>query len=157
MVPGKRERLWRGILARSAPEAHLELARLDLELPDLELPDLELLARWRAGERAAGEELYRRHLESLRGFFATKCRGAADELARRTLLASAAGGAPPRAGSGFRTHLFALARRELHRYLQQRRGGAPLDFSTVTIAEILAPEIPAPDLTGPGSPGGSSS
>lgn len=149
MVPGKRERLWREILTRSVPATHLEL-------PGLERSDLELLVRWRAGERAAGEELCRRHLESLRGFFATKCRGAADELARRTLLATA-DGAPPRAGSGFRTHLFALARRELHRYLQQRRGGAPLDFSTATIAEILAPEIPAPELTGPGSRGGSSS
>src|SRR4051812_34724160 len=103
MASGTRERLWRSILARSVPPPS----------------DLELLDRWRAGERAAGAELCRRHLDTLRGFFATKCRGDADELAQRTLLASVLESCESRERAGFRTHLFTLARRELYRYLQQ--------------------------------------
>src|SRR5689334_22496854 len=106
MASGKRDQLWRSILTRSAPA--------DVEL------DVELLDRWRAGDRAAGQELSLRHLDTLRGFFATKCRDA-DQLARRTLLAAALAEDPPRERAGFRTYLFTLARHELYRHLQQRR------------------------------------
>ena len=34
--------------------------------------DTELLAAWRAGDQAAGSELFDRHFESLRRFFASK-------------------------------------------------------------------------------------
>ncbi len=115
-----RERLWRAILARSLPAA----------------PDFELLDRWRAGELAAGEELDRRHAGRLGAFFATKCGGDAGELARRTLLAAVRED-PPRDRAGFRTYLFTLARRELHRHLRQRRG-AHLDLSIASIADIMA-------------------
>jgi DNA-directed RNA polymerase specialized sigma24 family protein len=128
MASGKRERLWRSIVTRS------------IAAPAGAPSDLELLDRWRAGERTAGEELCRRHLDSLRGFFATKCRRDADELARRTLLASAVDEDPHPGGarSAFRTYLFTLARRELYRHLEQRRG-AGVDFSITSIAELMAP------------------
>lgn len=124
-----RERLWRSIAARSA-------AARDRDL------DFDLLARWRGGERAAGEELCRRHYPTLLGFFATKCRGEAAALATQTLLASVREPDTERAAGGegrgsFRAHLFSLARRELHRHLQRRRP-EPLDFSTASIEDILA-------------------
>jgi hypothetical protein len=114
-----RARLWRAIVARARP-----------------VPDLELLARWRAGDLLAGEELGRRHEGSLHRFFATKCRGDAAELARRTLRASLDPEDPPRERSSVRALLFALARQELQRYLEQRRGEW-LDLSTTSVAEIL--------------------
>jgi|SRR6185436_12288240 len=120
MASGKRDQLWRSILTRSAPA------------------DVELLDRWRAGDRAAGQELFLRHLDTLRGFFATKCRDA-DQLARRTLLAAALAEDPPRERAGFRTYLFALARHELYRHLQQRRP-VQIDFSIASIAELMADE-----------------
>jgi DNA-directed RNA polymerase specialized sigma24 family protein len=145
-----RERLWRSILTRSADAG----------------ADFELLDRWRAGDRAAGAELCRRHHGALRGFFATKCRGEAAALATETLLSSARAGAPPDERAGFRAYLFALARRELHRHLQQRRDRR-IDFSTASVAELLAPndDAPAapaapaapPAISGPGSRAGSSS
>jgi len=129
-----RERLWRSIAARSIAAVGEATA------PEL---DFDLVARWRGGERAAGEELCRRHYRTLLGFFATKCRGEAAALATQTLLASvrdpddghAAGG---EAGSGsFRAHLFALARGELHRHFQRRRP-EPLDFAVASVASIEA-------------------
>jgi RNA polymerase sigma-70 factor (ECF subfamily) len=124
----KRERLWRAIVARTAPAAS----------------DLELLDRWRAGELAAGEELSRRHAGTLRGFFATKCAtkcgGHDGELARRTLLACVRAEGPPPVRSSFRTYLFTLARRELYGYLQQRHRGRQLDFAIASVADLLAAE-----------------
>ena len=117
----KRERLWRSIVARSVPGA----------------PDFELLDRWRGGDHAAGEELCRRHDGTLRGFFATKCGGGFGELVERTLRAAAHAEDGGGDRSSFRAFLFTHARQELHRHLQQRRG-AYLDFSTTSVADILA-------------------
>jgi DNA-directed RNA polymerase specialized sigma24 family protein len=122
-IARKRERLWSAIAARSAPAARAVLAAPD-----------------RRGERAAGEELCGRYLDRLRGFFATKCGGDADALARRTLIASVGADAPC-ARAGFRAYLFALAREELHRHLRQRRGDG-VDFSVTSVAELRAPGVP---------------
>ena len=120
-IARKRERLWGSIAAWAVPAA----------------PDLELLERWRRGERAAGEELCGRYLDRLRGFFATKCGGDADALARRTLIASV-GADDPRARAGFRAYLFALAREELHRDFRQRRGDG-VDLAVTSVAELRTP------------------
>jgi len=143
-----REQLWRSIAARSLEAAGEAQAEADAPAP---APDLELLARWHGGERGAGEQLCRRHYGTLIRFFATKCRRDAAALAAQTLLASvreadtalaAAPGDPRRTAGeagrdGFRVHLFALARRELHRHLQQRRR-EPLDLAVASIEAILA-------------------
>jgi RNA polymerase sigma-70 factor (ECF subfamily) len=147
-----REQLWRSIAARSLEAAGDAAEEADVDAhAHAPAADFELLARWRGGERTAGEALCRRHYGTLIRFFATKCRRDAAALAAQTLLASvrdpdtaqaaapadspAAGG---EAGRGsFRVHLFALARRELHRHLQQRRR-EPLDLAVASIEEILA-------------------
>lgn len=101
-------------------------------------PDLELLERWRGGDRAAGEALFARHFESLCRFFATKCRGDADELVQRTFLACVRAKNQFRAEASFRTFLFTLARNELYHYLEKlRREGGRLDVSITSVAELV--------------------
>jgi RNA polymerase sigma factor (sigma-70 family) len=95
--------------------------------------DLALLERWRAGDKAAGEDLFARHFDSLCAFFITKCSDA-DDLVQRTLLACVQGQNQFRAESSFRTYLFAIARRELYHYLQrlqQDRGRFDAEVSSV--------------------------
>jgi len=49
--------------------------------------DATLLARWRDGDRGAGEALFARHFDCVFGFFETKCEAEADELTQATFLA----------------------------------------------------------------------
>jgi RNA polymerase sigma-70 factor (ECF subfamily) len=101
-------------------------------------PDLEQLERWRGGDAAAGEALFARYFDSLCGFFATKCRGDADELVQKTLLACVRAKEQFRAQSTFRTYVFTLARHELYRHLRlQRRDDDRLDFSITSVAELI--------------------
>jgi RNA polymerase sigma-70 factor (ECF subfamily) len=99
--------------------------------------DFDLLDRWRAGENAAGEELFGRYFDSLCGFFATKCFSDADELVQRTLLATLRAKDQFRKQASFRTYVFTLARHELYHYLRQRRRDGVLDFSITSVAEII--------------------
>lgn len=99
--------------------------------------DLALLAAWRSGDKAAGEQLFARHFDSLCAFFVTKCADA-DELVQRTLLACVGARDQFRAQSSFRTYLFAIARNELHQYLRRtRRDRERLDFDTTSVAQLV--------------------
>lgn len=99
--------------------------------------DLALLARWRAGDKAAGEELFTRHFDSLVAFFVTKCPDA-DELVQRTLLACVNAKDQFRAQSSFRTYLFAIARHELYQYLKRtRKDRERIDFEITSVAELV--------------------
>lgn len=99
--------------------------------------DFELLDRWRAGDKAAGEELFGRYFDNLCGFFATKCFGDADELVQRTLVAALSAKDQFRKQSSFRTYMFTLARNELYQHLRRQRRDGVLDFSVTSVAEIL--------------------
>ncbi len=48
--------------------------------------DLELLARWRDGDRAAGNTLFKRHFQVVARFFRNKVRGGDADLIQRTFL-----------------------------------------------------------------------
>lgn len=99
--------------------------------------DLALLAAWRSGDKAAGEQLFARHFDSLCAFFVTKCADA-DELVQRTLLACVGARDQFRAQSSFRTYLFAIARNELHQYLRRtRRDRERIDFDTTSVAQLV--------------------
>jgi RNA polymerase sigma-70 factor (ECF subfamily) len=102
----------------------------------LDDPDLELLARWRNGEAAAGEQLFSRHFPSLYRFFHNKVGAEADELVQTTLLACVTARDQFRAQSTFRTYMFAIARQKLYRFLSDRRRAA-LDPMTTSIAEVV--------------------
>lgn len=104
-----------------------------------EASDLELLDRWRAGDGAAGEDLFKRHFDSIYGFFETKCPAEADELTQSTFLACMSAKDQFRRESSFRTYLFTIARHELYRLLRTRqRRDAKLDFELSSIAELVS-------------------
>jgi RNA polymerase sigma-70 factor (ECF subfamily) len=100
--------------------------------------DLALLDRWRGGDAEAGEALFRRHFDSIYGFFETKCEVAADELVQSTFLNCLRARDQFRKESSFRTYLFTIARHELHKALRGRqRDGARLDFELSSVAELV--------------------
>ncbi len=101
--------------------------------------DLSLLERWRAGDNAAGQELFQRHFDSIYGFFETKCEAEADELTQATFLSCVRAKDQFRKDSSFRTYLFTIARNELYRLLRtHQRKDAKLDFELSSIAELIS-------------------
>ena len=105
----------------------------------METADHELLDKWRAGDAAAGQQLFERHFDSIYGFFETKCEAEADELVQATFLACLKAKSQFRKESSFRTYLFTIARHELFRVLRgKRRDGERLDFEMSSIAELVS-------------------
>jgi RNA polymerase sigma factor (sigma-70 family) len=99
--------------------------------------DVDLLERWRAGDRASGEELFARHFDSLCAFFVTKC-AEPDELVQRTLVACLKAKEQFRSQSSFRTYLFTIARHELyHHFRRGRQDRERLDFAVTSVAELV--------------------
>jgi RNA polymerase sigma-70 factor (ECF subfamily) len=100
-------------------------------------PDLALLARWRGGDRAAGQALFERHFESLYRFFRNKCEGECDELVQSTLLACLDAQQQFRGDASFRTFLFAIARNKLYRYFRDRKRDEGMDPSITSVAAMI--------------------
>jgi RNA polymerase sigma factor (sigma-70 family) len=100
-------------------------------------PDLGLLARWREGDRAAGQALFERHFESLYRFFRNKCEGRCDELVQATLLACLEAKQQFRGDASFRGYLFGIARNKLYRHYRDRKRDAGLDFSISSVADLI--------------------
>ncbi len=92
------------------------------------MTDYELLDAWRAGDRAAGDELMRRHYAGVRRFFQLKIPHVADDLTQQTLLACVERHAELRPDS-FRGYLFGIARRRLLDHLRQSGRAARVSFS----------------------------
>lgn len=104
----------------------------------LELDDLTLLARWRSGDGAAGEELFGRHFDRIYRFFETKLAAEADELTQATFLACVRAKEQFRGDSSFRTYLFTIARNELYRFFRERaKHGVQVDVEMSSIANIV--------------------
>jgi RNA polymerase sigma factor (sigma-70 family) len=99
--------------------------------------DRGLLARWRAGDRAAGQALFARHFASLYRFFRNKCDDDTDELVQSTLVACLNAKDQFRGDASFRTYLFSIARNKLYRYLRERTRGAIADVTITSIAEVV--------------------
>lgn len=78
-----------------------------------------LLVSWRSGSRDAGDQLLRRYVPELTGFFGRRSSGNAEELVQRTLLACAQNVGHFEGRSTFRTYLFGIARNQ---YLMFQRG-----------------------------------
>lgn len=110
------------------------LARCYIPLVD---NDLRLLERWRAGDNRAGNDLFKRHFDSVWRFFDNKIDGDVDELVQGTFLACVKSRDRFRAQSSFRTYVFAIARNELYRFLRKRRRDADaLDFGVTSLAHL---------------------
>ena|SRR5690349_3847959 len=99
-------------------------------------PDLALLERWRAGDKDAGEQLFKRHFASIYRLFRHKAGAEADELVQRTFLACVASREQFRGQSSFRTYLFTVARHELFAHLRRRSRDERLDFEVSSIADL---------------------
>ena len=99
--------------------------------------DFELLDRWRAGDNRAGDQLVRRHFDSICAFFENKTRGDIDELVQKTFLACTRSVGKFAKRSSFRTYLFTIARHELYRHWRkQRRDGEALDFGVTSLVDL---------------------
>jgi RNA polymerase sigma factor (sigma-70 family) len=83
--------------------------------------DFELLQAWRDGDRRAGELLFERHLDAVRGFFHRRVDGDAEDLAQRTFLACVESKTQIRGDASFRTFLFAVARNVLGKHFRGTR------------------------------------
>jgi RNA polymerase sigma factor (sigma-70 family) len=98
--------------------------------------DLDLLARWREGERQAGDQLFSRHFRDLYRFFEHKVGGEAEELTQRTFLACVRARDQFLGRSSFRTYLFSIARNEFHAHLRARRQNEVIDFGVTSVADL---------------------
>jgi RNA polymerase sigma-70 factor (ECF subfamily) len=99
--------------------------------------DLILLDRWCAGDKVAGNELFKRHFEALYRFFEHKTDGEIDDLVQETFLACLRGRETFRRQSTFRTYLFAIARHMLMGYWRRRATSRPtLDFDEISVASL---------------------
>ena len=103
--------------------------------------DFQLLEAWRAGDRAAGTELFNRHFNGLYRFFRNKVGDDADDLVQQTFLACVQTKDSFRGDSSFRTFLFSIARRRLYDHLRQRQRRAPKEaaLGERSIADIHGP------------------
>lgn len=81
--------------------------------------ELELLARWRSGDRQAGNEILARYFDSVYRFFRRKVPDDADDLIQRTFAKCVKHRESVCNASSFRAYLFSIARRELYQHLQR--------------------------------------
>lgn len=100
--------------------------------------DFELLDRWRADDQDAGNQLFKRHFESLCQFFENKLDGNdVADLVQRTFLACVSSRDKFRKQSSFRTFLFAIARNQLYTFFRQKRAAPDrLDFAHESVADL---------------------
>ncbi|MBK7075079.1 MAG: sigma-70 family RNA polymerase sigma factor [Myxococcales bacterium] len=98
-------------------------------------PDRELLERWRAGDQAAGRDLFARFFDPLFRFFANKC-NEPDELVQATFFALVKARDQFAGRSSFRTYLFTIARNELYRHLRTLKRERGFDPELSSIAEV---------------------
>lgn len=83
--------------------------------------DSELLEQWRDGDKPSGNELFRRHFRSIRRFFRNKVPpDDVEDLIQRTFAGCVEGRDRFRGDASFRTFLFAVARRQLFKFLRDR-------------------------------------
>jgi len=101
-------------------------------------PDIALLERWRAGEKPAGEELFRRHFAEVYRFFEGKVTGRAEDLTQQTFLECVRSRDTFRAESTFRTYLFAIAWNQLRHHLRRELKDENLDFEVSSLDQLTS-------------------
>ena len=101
-------------------------------------PDIALLERWRAGDKRAGEELFRRHFAEIFRFFDGKVAGRAEDLTQQTFLECVKSRDSFRAESSFRTYLFAIAWNEFRSHMRRELKDENLDFEASSLDELSA-------------------
>lgn len=97
--------------------------------------DLELLAAWRAGDLAAGDELVSRHWASISRFFRAKVGDDGADLISQTFLACVES-KDRIAGDNIKAYLFGVARRRLADHLRKRARSPGLDFAVSSLVDV---------------------
>lgn len=99
--------------------------------------DFDLLQGWRAGEEAAGRELFARYFDAVYRFFRNKVDDAAEDLTQQTFMGLVAGKDKFRGDASFRTYLFMIARKRLYSHLRKReRHAEPTAFNTASVVDL---------------------
>jgi len=99
--------------------------------------DLDLLKRWRNGDEAAGQRLFRRHTDTLYRFFQNKIASGAEDLMQQTLLACLQNQDQYEQRSSFRSYLLGVARYQLFDYYRRNKvDTAHLELGTVTVQDL---------------------
>ena len=98
--------------------------------------DLELLEAWRAGELAAGNELFQRYFVAVYRFFRHKLGGEIDDVVQRVFLAVAEARERLHEGSSFRSYLFRCARNVLHDHFRGVYRGHAFDAELTSVADM---------------------
>jgi RNA polymerase sigma factor (sigma-70 family) len=98
--------------------------------------DAKLFSAWRAGDRAAGEELFERHFQAVYRFFENKVSGDVSDLVQRTFIGCVEAAERFRGAASFRTFLFAIARHELYGYFRTKKRDERLDFGVSSAADL---------------------
>lgn len=83
--------------------------------------DAELLDAWRAGDNAAGNQLFRRHYGSVHRFLANKVDGEVEDFIQRTFEACVHGRERFEGRSSFRAFLLGIARNLVRKHWENRR------------------------------------
>jgi RNA polymerase sigma factor (sigma-70 family) len=99
--------------------------------------DTACLEAWRAGDRAAGQELFARYYEPVARFFINKVGDASADLIQRTFLACVEGLDRFRGDGSFRSYLFAVAYRQLCRHYRDTKGNR-IDLDSVSAVALDA-------------------
>jgi RNA polymerase sigma-70 factor, ECF subfamily len=102
----------------------------DADAPE-PVDDRALLAGWRGGDRALGNQLFLRHIRGVSRFFRTKVPDAAEDLTQTTFLALVERDAGPATDVPFRAYLFGVARNQLLMHLRAK-GRAAQRFDPLT-------------------------
>jgi RNA polymerase sigma factor (sigma-70 family) len=121
-------------------------ARNPLTGPD----EAELLARWRAGDTAAGQQLFRQFYKVVSRYLRNKVGGTVHgDLVQKTFLACLGSSAQFRGASSFRTYLLGIAHHTLVDYFRDARRAAARDLDRDQENEvddlILADSFAEPD------------
>lgn len=98
--------------------------------------DYDLLNAWQAGDNTAGDELLKRHFDSIFRFFDRKVMGDAADLVQTTFIACVEAAGSFKQQSSFRTFLFSIARRKLYDHWRSRSRDELVDFTTTSLEDL---------------------
>ena len=99
--------------------------------------DFDLLDAWSGGDKAAGNELFRRHFRTVFRFFNNKINGGVEDLVQQTFLGCVESRDRFRRESKFKTFLLGTARNVLYlEYRRRRRKDARVDFMSQSVADL---------------------
>jgi RNA polymerase sigma-70 factor (ECF subfamily) len=102
--------------------------------------DADLVAAWRAGDKAAGEELVARHWTSIAGFFRNKVGDDGADLISQTFLACLEADGPI---DNVKAFLFAVARRRIADHFRARARTPELDLARSSLIDLATGPVTA--------------